>query len=91
LKATESNIWDSETRMTVLVRASSNLAVSQTDRVIHRKTNPFPHQRGNPTSKTRTCLEKKKKLGHGSWRDLKPRMTVLARASRNLTNPPTDR
>jgi hypothetical protein len=42
-----------------------------------------------PHFKTLTCLGENKGLGHGSRRDSKPRITVLARATSNLTNRPT--
>jgi hypothetical protein len=38
---------------------------------------------------SRTCSGQNKIIGHRSRRDLKPRMTVLARASRNLTDRPS--
>jgi hypothetical protein len=37
----------------------------------------------------RTCLEENKNFGHGSQRDSKPRITLLTRASRNLTDRPS--
>lgn len=65
----------------VLARPRYNLTVSST--YIERPTPPFFEKKG-PICKGRLCLGKNKNLCHRSLRDLKSRMTVLARHNSNL-------
>jgi hypothetical protein len=77
--------WDSKPRITVLARASNNIALSHSLRLTKR----YPKDRGGgPTSKTCKFLWENKNLGCRSRRVLKQRMTVLASASSSLIERP---